>query len=156
VGGEREKSWVIEKNSVAKSHSDITVKIITESNRSKSAQTGFSGKPPYLPTVFPEGGTGPAGVNRDLSLLRQVLQQAKKQRYIAQNPLGDREHFLNERKERLQAKPFTVEEEQRLLAVATGYLRPLLILLDTGVRPSRTFVTTTRCSNLQPGPVVKR
>ena len=84
-----------------------------------------------------KGGTGPAGVNRDLSLLRQVLQQAKKQRYIAQNPLGDREHFLDERKERLQAKPFTVEEEQRLLAVATGYLRPLLmLLLDTGLRPN--------------------
>jgi integrase len=84
-----------------------------------------------------KGGTGPAGVNRDLSLLRQVLQHAKKERYVAQNPLGDREHFLDERKERLQAKPFTVEEEQRLLAVATGYLRPLLmLLLDTGLRPN--------------------
>ena len=84
-----------------------------------------------------ERGTGPAGVNRDLSLLRQVLQQAKRERYIAQNPLGDREHFLDERKKRIQAKPFTVEEEQRLLAVATGYLRPLLmLLLDTGLRPN--------------------
>jgi len=84
-----------------------------------------------------KGGTGPAGLNRDLSLLRQVLQHAKKERYVAQNPLGDREHFLDERKERLQAKPFTVEEEQRLLAVATGYLRPLLmLLLDTGLRPN--------------------
>jgi integrase len=70
-------------------------------------------------------------------LLRQVLQQAKRERYIAQNPLGDREHFLDERKERLQAKPFTVEEEQRLLAVATGYLHPLLmLLLDTGLWPN--------------------
>ena len=44
---------------------------------------------------------------------------------------------MDERKERLQAKPFTVEEEQRLLAVATGYLRPLLmLLLDTGLRPN--------------------
>jgi integrase len=84
-----------------------------------------------------QGGTGPAGVNRDLSLLRQVLQQAKRERYIAQNPVGDREHFLDERKDRLQARPFTIEEEQRLLAVATGYLRPLLmLLLDTGLRPN--------------------
>jgi len=83
------------------------------------------------------GGTGPAGVNRDLSLLRLVLRQAIKEHFIAVNPLADREHFLNERKERLQARPFTVEEEQRLLAVATGYLRPLLLLLlDTGLRPS--------------------
>jgi integrase len=88
-------------------------------------------------TARTRGGTGPAGVNRDLSLLRQVLKQAKRDRYIAQNPLDNRDHFLNERKERLQAKPFTIEEEQRLLAVAKGYLRPLLILLlDSGLRPN--------------------
>ena len=83
------------------------------------------------------GGTGPVGVNRDLSLLRLVLKQAKRERYIAQNPLDNREHFLNERKERLQARPFTLDEEQRLLSVAKGYLRPLiLLLLDTGLRPN--------------------
>ena len=83
------------------------------------------------------GATGPAGVNRDLSLLRQILKQARRERYIAQNPLDNRDHFLNERKERLQAKPFTLEEEQRLLAVARGYLYPLLILLlDSGLRPN--------------------
>jgi integrase len=83
------------------------------------------------------GTTGPAGVNRDLSLLRQVLKQAKRERYIVQSPLDNREHFLNERKERVQAKPFTLDEEQRLLSVAKGYLRPLiLLLLDTGLRPN--------------------
>lgn len=83
------------------------------------------------------GGTGPAGVNRDLSLLRLVLKQARKDRYIFQSPLEDREHFMDERKSRIQARPFTVEEEQRLLAVAKGYLRPLLVLLlDTGLRPN--------------------
>jgi integrase len=82
-------------------------------------------------------GTGPAGVNRDLSLLRLVLKQARRERYIAQNPLDNRDHFLNERKERLQAKPFTLDEEQRLLSVAKGYLRPfILLLLDTGLRPN--------------------
>lgn len=80
---------------------------------------------------------GPAGVNRDLSLLRQVLKQAKRERYIAQNPLDDREHFMDERKCRLQARPFTIEEEQRLHSVASGYMRPLvLLLLDTGLRPN--------------------
>jgi len=83
------------------------------------------------------GGTGPTGVNRDLSLLRLVLKQARRERYIAQNPLDNRDHFLNERKERLQARPFTLEEEQRLLSVAKGYLHPLLVLLlDTGLRPN--------------------
>jgi integrase len=42
---------------------------------------------------------------------------------------------MNERKERLQAKPFTLEEEQKLLSVAKGYLKPLIVLLvDTGLR----------------------
>jgi integrase len=82
-------------------------------------------------------GTGPVGINRDLSLLRLVLKQAKRERYIAQNPLDNREHFLDERKKRLQARPFTLDEEQRLLSVAQGYLRPLiLLLLDTGLRPN--------------------
>jgi hypothetical protein len=67
-----------------------------------------------------QGTTGPAGVNRDLSLLRQVLKRAKRERYIVQSPLDNPDHFLNERKERLQAKPFTLEEEQRLLSVAKG------------------------------------
>ena len=83
------------------------------------------------------GATGPAGINRDLSLLRQILKQARRERFIAQNPLADRDHFLDERKGKIQARPFTIEEEQRLLAVATGYLRPLLVLLlDTGLRPN--------------------
>src|SRR6202044_1691715 len=36
---------------------------------------------------------------------------------------------------RLQAKPFTLEEEKKLLEVAQGYMRPLIMLLvDTGLR----------------------
>ena len=82
-------------------------------------------------------GSGPAGVNRDLSLLRLVLKQARKERYISETPLEDREHFMDERRQRVQARPFTIEEEQRLLAAAKGYLRPLLVLLlDTGLRPN--------------------
>src|SRR5271156_304760 len=40
-----------------------------------------------------QGTTGPAGINRDLSLLRQVLKQAKRERYIVQSPLDDRDLF---------------------------------------------------------------
>ena len=65
------------------------------------------------------------------------MKQAKRERYIAQSPLDNREHFLNERKGRVQARPFTLDEEQRLLSVTKGYLRPLiLLLLDTGLRPN--------------------
>jgi hypothetical protein len=62
---ERERTWIIEKNCVAKSH--ITVKIITELNRSKSAQIGFPGKTPCLPTVLPET-IAPDRANRRLRL----------------------------------------------------------------------------------------
>jgi integrase len=76
-----------------------------------------------------------AGINRNLSFLRLVLKKAKRERFIAQNPLEGADLFMNERQERLQAKPFTLEEEQKLLAVAKGYLRPLIMLLvDTGLR----------------------
>ncbi len=84
-----------------------------------------------------QGPTGPVGVNRDLSLLRQILDQARREGFIGKNPLADRDHFLDERKGKIQARPFTVDEEQRLLSVARGYLQPLLILLlDTGLRPN--------------------
>jgi integrase len=60
---------------------------------------------------------------------------AKPARYIALNPLDNPDLLLNERRDRLQARPFTIEEEQRLLAVAKGYLKPLILLLvDTGLR----------------------
>jgi hypothetical protein len=79
-------------------------------------------------------GSRAAGTNRDLSLLRLLLRHAKRERYIALNPLESPDLFMNERKERLQARPFTLEEEQRLLAVAKGYLKPLILLLvDTGL-----------------------
>jgi integrase len=84
-----------------------------------------------------QGTTGPVGVNRDLSLLRQILDQARREGFIGKNPLADRDHFLDERKGKIQARPFTIAEEQHLLSVAKGYLRPLiLLLLDTGLRPN--------------------
>jgi len=51
-------------------------------------------------------GVRAAGVNRNLSFLRLVLKKARRERYIAQNALNDSELFMNERKERLQARPF--------------------------------------------------
>src|SRR5215472_12553229 len=82
------------------------------------------------------GTTGPVGVNRDLGLLRIILKQAKRERFIAANPLDNREHFLTERG-RIQARPFTIDEEKRLLRVARGFQHPLiLLLLDTGLRPN--------------------
>ena len=58
---EREKTWVIDKNSVAKSH--ITVKIITKSNRPKSAHNPVSRETPYLTRILP-GSIAPDPANR--------------------------------------------------------------------------------------------
>jgi capsule polysaccharide modification protein KpsS len=58
-----------------------------------------------------------------------MLKQAERQRLIARNPVRDVD-FLDERKLRRQACVLTVEEEARLLAVAKGYLRPLILLLS--------------------------
>jgi integrase len=81
-----------------------------------------------------KGGVGPATVNRDLTVLRLMLKRAERQRLIARNPVRDVD-FLDERKVRRQACILTVEGEARLLAVAKGYLRPLVLLLvDTGLR----------------------
>ncbi|MFZ0583192.1 MAG: tyrosine-type recombinase/integrase [Candidatus Acidiferrales bacterium] len=80
-------------------------------------------------------GAHAAGVNRDLAFLRLVLRKARRERYIAQNPLDGTDLFLNERKGRIQAHIFSVEEEQLLLAGARGYLKVLILLLvDAGLR----------------------
>jgi len=85
-----------------------------------------------------KAGLRAAGINRNMSFLRLVLKKAKKERFIAQNPLEGDDLFMNERKERLQAKPFTLDEEQKLLGVAHGYLRPLILLLvDSGLRVAK-------------------
>ena len=82
-----------------------------------------------------KAGLRAAGINRNLSFLRLVLKKAKRERFIAQNPVEGDDIFMNEKVERLQAKPFTLEEERKLLAVAKEYLRPLIMLLvDTGLR----------------------
>ena len=79
-------------------------------------------------------GVGPASVNRDLAVLRRMMKLAKRQRLITQNPLDEVE-FLEERKHRRQAHILTLEEEQRLLAVASPMLKTLVILLvETGLR----------------------
>ena len=79
-------------------------------------------------------GLGPAGCNRDLGLLRHVLNLAERQRLIARNPFSQVD-MLDERKTRKQPHILTFEEQAKLLAVATPHLRCLIALLvDTGLR----------------------
>jgi integrase len=79
-------------------------------------------------------GVTPAGCNRDLAVLRRLLNLAERQRLIARNPFGQVD-MLDERKTRKQPHIVTFEEQAKLLAVATPHLRCLIALLvDTGLR----------------------
>lgn len=79
-------------------------------------------------------GVGPATVNRDLMVARLMLKRAERQRFIARNPFHEVD-FLEERKGRRQARILTLEEESRLLKVASPLLRPIILLqTDAGLR----------------------
>jgi integrase len=79
-------------------------------------------------------GVTPAGCNRDLAVLRRLLNLAERQRLIARNPFGQVD-MLDERKTRKQPHILTFEEQAKLMAVATPHLRCLIALLvDTGLR----------------------
>jgi len=78
-----------------------------------------------------------ATVNRDLAVLRRILNIAGRKRLISANPFGEVE-MLEECKQRRQPHILTVKEEEQLLAVAPDLIRVLVILiLDTGLRSGR-------------------
>jgi integrase len=82
-------------------------------------------------------GTRAATVNRDLAVLRRMLNIAEKKQFITSNPFREVE-MLEERKERRQPHILTYAEEEMLLSVAEGLIRILAILiLDTGLRSGR-------------------
>ena len=75
-----------------------------------------------------------ATVNRELEVLKCMLDFATKRRYIAENPAAEVKHF-NELRERPTRRMLTLEEERRILDAAPVYLRVAIILLaQTGGR----------------------
>lgn len=79
-------------------------------------------------------GAGPAIINRNLAVLRQMMKRAARQRLIGRTPFEDVD-FLDERSQRRQARILTFVEQVKLEAVATPLLRTLVVLLtETGVR----------------------
>jgi len=85
-----------------------------------------------------------ATVNRDLSVLRRVLYWALDESLILVNPLA-RMRMARERRTRRQV--LSVEEEERLLAVAPAHLQAMIIAaLDTGMR--RGEITSQRWEHI--------
>lgn len=82
-------------------------------------------------------GTGPAIINRDLAVLRTMLNRAARQKLIGRNPFQDVD-FLDERSVRRQPHILTFEEQEKLLAVAPPRIRSLVVLItETGLRINR-------------------
>ena len=75
-----------------------------------------------------------ATANRELEVLKCMLDFAAKRRYFAENPAVEVKHF-NELRERPTRRMLTLEEERRILDAAPVYLRVAIILLaQTGGR----------------------
>lgn len=77
-------------------------------------------------------------VNRELQVLRRVLNVALSNGWIKQNPFDMGDALITPGDERKRERILTRDEEDRLLAACTGrrvHLRPILICaLDTGMR----------------------
>ena len=79
-----------------------------------------------------------ASVNREMALLRNMLNVALHEGWIIKNPFASGKPLINLADERKRERILTREEEVRLLEVCTGLrarLRPIIICaLDTGMR----------------------
>lgn len=77
-------------------------------------------------------------VNRELQLLRAILNYARRQGWLVRNPFELGESLISAAQETKRTRILTRAEESRLLEVCTQervHLRPLLIVaLDTGMR----------------------
>lgn len=94
-----------------------------------------------LQTVTRRGASlSAASVNRELSLMRAVLNFARRQGWLNRNPFDAGDPLINAADEVKRERVLTFEEEERLLlacVVPREHLRPMLICaLDTGLRKS--------------------
>jgi integrase len=80
-------------------------------------------------------GVKAATINRDLRFLAQILKQAERERYIGRSPFDLGKFFGNESRERRKPHILSLEEQEKLLAVAPPRIRVLTVLgVETGMR----------------------
>lgn len=81
-----------------------------------------------------------AAVNRELSLMRTILNHAKREGWISKNPFDAGDPLIKPADEVKRERVLSFEEEDRLLlacATPREHLRPMIICaLDTGLRKS--------------------
>lgn len=79
-----------------------------------------------------------SSVNRELELIRRMLNIAVHQSWIIRNPFSQGDALINKADESKRERILTREEEERLLAACTRrreHIRPIIICaLDTGMR----------------------
>lgn len=76
-----------------------------------------------------------ASVNREMALLRRILNKAVQMRWLARSPFDDGEGLISMADEVARTRTLSREEEVKLLAAANPQLRGILICaLDTAMR----------------------
>jgi integrase len=87
-----------------------------------------------------------ATVNRELELLRRVLNVAVREGWLHKNPFNMGDSLISKADEKQRQRILSYEEEKRLLAACTGrraHLRALIIFqIDMGTRRNEAFTLT--------------
>ena len=87
-----------------------------------------------------------ASVNRELELLRRVLNVAVREGWLHKNPFNMGDSLISKADEKQRQRILSYEEEERLLATCTGrreHLRAIIIFqIDMGTRRNEAFTLT--------------
>jgi len=138
---------------------NITYKDLEEFKRKRLAEKTHRGKP-----VLSEEEEGKqrsvADVHRSLELMRRILNVAKREGWIDENPFGRGDALIIKSHEQPRQRILSREEESKLLAQCVGrrkHLKAIIICaLDTGLRRGELFKLTWQDVDLETGFVYVR
>jgi integrase len=138
VAGRRNVEWGIQMTNVLVKHfGNARIREITHGDieRYKSKRLNTATKDGTQRAI--------ASINRELSMLRRILNVAQKEGWIRLNPFGRGDTLISVADEVKRTRILSRDEETRLLAACTDrreHLRPIIICaLDTGMRRGEIF-----------------